>query len=127
MVCRWGGCGHLEHLLMSITGLAGVDVAAAAPTGGVVEDDEEAVGGTTDALDDIEALPLDMARGAILAGRRGCSGHGPKGLYAFGLESWGRQQATRILAQIRHLLIQRSLLSLRRGLAPARDEVTADD
>ncbi len=74
---------------MSITGLAGVDVAAATPTRGAVEDDEEAVGGTTDALDDIEALAVDMAREAILSGRRGCSEHGPKGLYAFGFESWG--------------------------------------
>ena len=40
-----------------ITGLAGVDVAVAAPTRGVVDVDEEAVGGSTDALDDIEALP----------------------------------------------------------------------
>ncbi len=52
---------------MSITGLASCDVAAAAPHRAVVDVDEEAVGGTTDALDDIEALPFTWPEGPFWA------------------------------------------------------------
>lgn len=63
---------------MSITGLAGVGATAAAPTGGVVDADEEAVGGTTEALDEIEALPLTWPVGPFWAAGVAAAGTDPK-------------------------------------------------
>ena len=118
--------GIWNIFLMSIMGLAGVDVAAAAPTGGLVEDDEEAAGGTTDALDDMEALPLTWPEGPFWPAGVAAAGTDPKDFTPSDLRA-GAAAGDEDIGADTSSIDPKVTAEPAKRISAARDEVTADD
>ena len=109
-----------------ITGLAGVDVAVAAPTRGVVDVDEEAVGGTTDALDDIEALPLTWPERPYCPAGVAAASTDPKDFTLSDLRA-GAAASDEDISADTSSIDPKVIAEPAKGISAARDEETADD